>query len=170
MRKKRHAGRELTRQVTHVGLQGRRLSPISQHRIREQGRPPSNLLAAEILCWIECSARITPPLLALDMHEHSYHMDYASQPPRPLLRSHRHAPRAVVGRALALRRLQRTSTRAPNPGSVRCRGDSTRRCARGKAAADAIARRERVIIDAARQPGFDIDRLREAQGEAAETH
>ena len=39
-----------------------------------------------------------------------------------------------------------------------------------KAAADAIVRRERVIIDAARQPGFDIDRLREAQGEAAETH
>ncbi len=39
-----------------------------------------------------------------------------------------------------------------------------------KAAADAIVRRERVIIDAARRPGFDIDRLREAQGEAAETH
>ncbi len=39
-----------------------------------------------------------------------------------------------------------------------------------KAAADAIVRRERVIIDAARQPGFDIDRLREAQRQAAETH
>jgi regulator of RNase E activity RraA len=39
-----------------------------------------------------------------------------------------------------------------------------------KAAAEAIVRQERVIIDAARRPGFDIDRLREAQGEAAETH
>ncbi len=39
-----------------------------------------------------------------------------------------------------------------------------------KAAAEAIVRREHVIIDAARQPGFDIDRLREAQREAAETH
>ena len=37
-------------------------------------------------------------------------------------------------------------------------------------AADQIARRERVIIDAARQPGFDIEALRKAQGDAAEIH
>jgi regulator of RNase E activity RraA len=39
-----------------------------------------------------------------------------------------------------------------------------------KAAADAIARREAVIIGAAQEPGFDIDRLRKAQGDAAEIH
>lgn len=39
-----------------------------------------------------------------------------------------------------------------------------------KAAAQQIARRERVIIEAARQPGFDIDKLRAAQGKAAELH
>jgi regulator of RNase E activity RraA len=39
-----------------------------------------------------------------------------------------------------------------------------------KAAAQAIQRRERVIIEAARQPGFDIDKLRAAQGRAAEIH
>lgn len=38
-----------------------------------------------------------------------------------------------------------------------------------QAAAD-VARREKVIIDAARQPGFDIDRLRKAWGDAAEIH
>ncbi len=37
-------------------------------------------------------------------------------------------------------------------------------------AAAAIARREGVIIKAAQQPGFNIDRLREAQGNAAEIH
>lgn len=37
-------------------------------------------------------------------------------------------------------------------------------------AAAAIARRERVIIDAAKQPGFDIDRLRQAWGDAADIH
>jgi regulator of RNase E activity RraA len=37
-------------------------------------------------------------------------------------------------------------------------------------AADQVIRRERVIIDAARQPGFDIDKLRAAQGQAAEIH
>ncbi|MFK7914758.1 MAG: RraA family protein [Pseudomonadales bacterium] len=37
-------------------------------------------------------------------------------------------------------------------------------------AADQIARRERVIIDAAQQPGFDIEALRRAQGDAAEIH
>ena len=38
------------------------------------------------------------------------------------------------------------------------------------AAAQEIGRRERVIISAAQQPGFDIDKLRAAQGEAAEIH
>jgi regulator of RNase E activity RraA len=37
-------------------------------------------------------------------------------------------------------------------------------------AARLIQARERVIIDAARAPGFDIDRLRAAQGKAAEIH
>jgi len=39
-----------------------------------------------------------------------------------------------------------------------------------KPAAEEIARRERVIISAAQTPGFDIEKLREAQGEAAEIH
>jgi regulator of RNase E activity RraA len=34
-------------------------------------------------------------------------------------------------------------------------------------AADLISRRERVIISAAQQPGFDVEALRKAQGEAA---
>ena len=38
------------------------------------------------------------------------------------------------------------------------------------AAADLITRRERAIIDAAKQPGFDIDKLKAAWGEAAEIH
>lgn len=38
------------------------------------------------------------------------------------------------------------------------------------AAADKIARQERVIITAAQQPGFDIEALRKAQGDAAEIH
>jgi regulator of RNase E activity RraA len=38
-----------------------------------------------------------------------------------------------------------------------------------QAAAD-IARREKVIIEAAREPGFDIERLRRAWGDAAEIH
>ncbi|MEM1246348.1 MAG: RraA family protein [Acidobacteriota bacterium] len=37
-------------------------------------------------------------------------------------------------------------------------------------AAAAIARRERVIIDAANEPDFDVAALRRAQGRAAETH
>jgi len=37
-------------------------------------------------------------------------------------------------------------------------------------AADAIARRERVIIDAAQEKGFDMARLRKAWGDAAEIH
>jgi len=37
-------------------------------------------------------------------------------------------------------------------------------------AAQQIIRRERVIIEAARQPGFDIHALRAAQGRAAELH
>jgi regulator of RNase E activity RraA len=37
-------------------------------------------------------------------------------------------------------------------------------------AAAAIARRERVIIEAAREPGFDMERLRRAWGDAAEIH
>ena len=39
-----------------------------------------------------------------------------------------------------------------------------------KAAAEKIARREAVIIDAAQQPDFDIEKLRQAQGDAAEIH
>lgn len=39
-----------------------------------------------------------------------------------------------------------------------------------KEAADAIARRERVIIDAAQENGFDMARLRRAWGHAAEIH
>ena len=35
-------------------------------------------------------------------------------------------------------------------------------------AADLISRRERVIISAAQQPGFDVEALRKAQREAAE--
>ena len=38
------------------------------------------------------------------------------------------------------------------------------------AAADTIARRERVIIEAAQQPGFDMASLRDAWGDAAEIH
>ena len=37
-------------------------------------------------------------------------------------------------------------------------------------AAAAIGRREAVIINAAKQPGFNIEKLREAQGNAAEIH
>ena len=39
-----------------------------------------------------------------------------------------------------------------------------------KAAAEQIARRERVLINAAQQPGFNIDKFRKAQGDAAEIH
>ncbi len=39
-----------------------------------------------------------------------------------------------------------------------------------KAAAEQVIRRERVIIDAARQPGFNIETLRAARGRAAEIH
>jgi regulator of RNase E activity RraA len=39
-----------------------------------------------------------------------------------------------------------------------------------KEAADAIARRERVIIEAAKEPGFDMERLKKAWGDAAEVH
>lgn len=39
-----------------------------------------------------------------------------------------------------------------------------------RAAADQIIRRERVIIEAARQPGFNIEKLRAARGKAAEIH
>ena len=39
-----------------------------------------------------------------------------------------------------------------------------------RAAADQVIRRERVIIEAARQPGFDFARLKAAQGRAAELH
>ncbi len=39
-----------------------------------------------------------------------------------------------------------------------------------KAAAEQIARRERVLINAAQQPGFNIEKLRQAQGDAAEIH
>ena len=39
-----------------------------------------------------------------------------------------------------------------------------------KAAAQQIQRRERVIIEAARQPGFTAAKLKEAQGRAAEIH
>lgn len=41
-------------------------------------------------------------------------------------------------------------------------------CAEVKRAADLIARRERVIISAARQPGFDVEALRQAQRQAAQ--
>ena len=37
-------------------------------------------------------------------------------------------------------------------------------------AAEGIARRERVIIQAAQEPDFDIERLRRAWGDAAEIH
>lgn len=39
-----------------------------------------------------------------------------------------------------------------------------------KAAADKIARREAVIIGATQRPDFDIEKLRQAQGDAAEIH
>jgi regulator of RNase E activity RraA len=39
-----------------------------------------------------------------------------------------------------------------------------------KEAADTIARRERVVIDAAQEPGFNMERLRKAWGDAAEVH
>jgi regulator of RNase E activity RraA len=39
-----------------------------------------------------------------------------------------------------------------------------------RAAAELIARREKVIIDASNEPGFDSDRLRRAWGDAAEIH
>ena len=39
-----------------------------------------------------------------------------------------------------------------------------------QAAAEQLARREAVIISAARKPDFDIDKLRAAQGESAEIH
>jgi len=39
-----------------------------------------------------------------------------------------------------------------------------------KGAADDVAKRERIIIEAAQQPGFDIDQLRAAQGAAAEIY
>jgi len=39
-----------------------------------------------------------------------------------------------------------------------------------RTAADAVIKRERVIIEAARQPGFNIAKLRAAQGKAAEMH
>jgi regulator of RNase E activity RraA len=42
--------------------------------------------------------------------------------------------------------------------------------AKVRAAADDVIKREKVIIEAARQPGFNIDRLRAAQGKAAEIH
>ena len=39
-----------------------------------------------------------------------------------------------------------------------------------KEAADTIARRARVIIAAAQEPGFNMERLRKAWGDAAEIH
>lgn len=39
-----------------------------------------------------------------------------------------------------------------------------------KEAANLIARQERVIIDAAKEPGFNMDRLRKAWGDSAEIH
>ena len=39
-----------------------------------------------------------------------------------------------------------------------------------KEAAEQIVRRERVIIEAARQPGFNVEKLRAARGRAAEIH
>ncbi len=41
-------------------------------------------------------------------------------------------------------------------------------CAKVKQAADLIGRRERVIISAAQQPGFDVEALRKAQRESAQ--
>jgi hypothetical protein len=40
-------------------------------------------------------------------------------------------------------------------------------CGAVRDAADRVIRRERVIIDAAKRPGFDIDALRAAQRESA---
>jgi hypothetical protein len=37
-----------------------------------------------------------------------------------------------------------------------------------KTAAEQIARREQVLIKAAQQPGFNIEKFRQAQGDAAE--
>ncbi len=42
--------------------------------------------------------------------------------------------------------------------------------AKVKAAAEQIVRRERVIIEAARQPGFNVEKLLAARGKAAEIH
>ena len=42
--------------------------------------------------------------------------------------------------------------------------------AKVRGAADEVIKREKVIIEAARQPGFNIDKLRAAQGKAAEIH
>ena len=39
-----------------------------------------------------------------------------------------------------------------------------------KAAAQRVQARERIIIEAARQPGFNLEKLRAAQGRAAELH
>lgn len=39
-----------------------------------------------------------------------------------------------------------------------------------KAAAEQIGRRERVLIEASQQPGFNIEKFRKAQGDAAEIH
>ena len=39
-----------------------------------------------------------------------------------------------------------------------------------KKAANLIAKRERVIIEAAKSPSFNIDRLRKARGDASEIH
>jgi hypothetical protein len=39
-----------------------------------------------------------------------------------------------------------------------------------QAAAEQIARREKVIIDASKEAGFDAKRLRKAWGDAAEIH
>ena len=41
-------------------------------------------------------------------------------------------------------------------------------CSKVKEAANLIGRRERVIISAAQQPGFDIEALRRAQRESAQ--
>jgi hypothetical protein len=41
-------------------------------------------------------------------------------------------------------------------------------CGEIKHAADLVGRRERVIITAAQQPGFDVEELRRAQRRAAE--
>ncbi len=42
--------------------------------------------------------------------------------------------------------------------------------AKVKDAANLLAKRERVVISAAREPGFNMDRLRKAWGDAAEIH